>query len=274
MSDLNNLVCVLFNGSSAAGKTQTARGIAAPQGLGLEENYSGTLVSWDFRPLASTLAEMHSIKVDVQGNDYQSRQLWMLHQVLTDLFFPNSVDFDDFIELLYDIASYPLNITYDSNDRMVRDRDFMTTIADACHSLKPNIFANNLTNKILQDFKVFTREHQDLDAKKIVIVPDLRLMPELESFEKIGCKLIKIRFEIPKEVQESRMIQRDGKQLTPKQQAHPTQSFQFDDSLFDLTIDCASGLSLKDQISMTKAFITNTVFPRTYPTIGPSNAQY
>lgn len=256
MDYLENLICVLLHGPSGAGKSETAKLIAAPNGVRSETISSSHKIFWDYRVLAAPLNEMHTIKTNVVGADLEDRQLWLLHDVFVNLFPIGSVNFADFIELIYDTQAYPLQLLEDVHGHHIKDRDFMTFTADACHKLYPNIFATYLSKSIIQNYKAIERSQaeDDLLFKNIVVVADLRLVPELETFKDLNCKLITIKLNVSDEEQDIRLLNRDNRVLSESQRKHETQISPFTNQDFDLVLqtddyDLASQvLNIKDYI--------------------------
>jgi cytidylate kinase len=263
MDELDNLVCVLLHGPSGAGKSQTAKLIAAPEGVRAERIKQHYKTFWDYRSLAAPLGEMHTIKTQTVGADVESRQLWLLHQVFTELFLPTSVDFNDFIELIYDTQAYPLVLKENAHGQVVRDRDFMTRTADACHKLIPNVFAKYLTRSIFQKHREFMRQHEDIidQCKNIVIINDLRLRSELESFlvlEDFGAQVITIRLDVSLLEQDARLLERDNRILTEEQRKHETQISPFTDNDFNLIVN-TNDYDLPNQVLLVERFIVDQI---------------
>lgn len=252
----DNITCVLFHGPSGSGKTETAKMISAPQGLVLTQKYNDQIIISDTIALAAPLIEMHSIKIQTQGANADDRQLWMLHQVFNQLIPTLSCPFDDFIEAIYDAQSYTLN-TSETESGIVRDRDFMTSTADACHELADNPFAKLAVAKIKNGYTDAMVEH-DAESKVhyLVIISDLRLRKEWDQFHESFDNIIKIKLDVSEKIQNKRLMERDNELLESHQLNHETQVSPFDDDEFDLVVK-SDQLSLDDQVSMVKEYIFN-----------------
>ena len=130
--------CVLLHGPSGSGKTETAKNIASPTGLKSAFKYKDATILFDHKFLAAPLVDIHTIKTETKGPNEFNRQLWMIHDTLLNVFPPLSIGFDDFIETVYDAQAWDLKIKY-HEEKIVRDRDFMTGFADICHGLLENL---------------------------------------------------------------------------------------------------------------------------------------
>jgi hypothetical protein len=251
-----------FNGISGSGKTECARRIVPSASLG---NWDRNHTSWDHKQFASTLKELHNIKTTIQGTDAQNRKLWMIDQACREIISPLSLSYEDFIETVYDITSYPLNL---KGDLGATDRDFMTNVADMMHKLSPNCFAESLARSIRLDVIRLDSDYYDYsdraydpvpeDLTKIFIVSDLRYREELEVMKKLDAKVHVIKFEIAPDIQRERLLDRDGFMLDDNQLSHPTQISNFTKDDVDLTIN-AGKLTAVDQAAMMKEYIMNTI---------------
>ncbi len=252
-----NIRCILLNGKSGSGKSTVAREFAGQvQHLKRPDGTTHTSIHWDHKYLAAPLAILHTIRTDTQGLDAKSRQLWLIHNALTDLFPYGSIDYEELIKLVYDIYEYPMKtIVNEETGKLVRDRNFMTDVADVCHKLYPNVFAHKLIRDIEADFRVLDKdpkwEETGVRPQYNVVVSDLRLEAELEAFQGKFEKLTLVKFNVSELEARRRLIERDTFALTETQSAHPTQSTVFDNSLFDLVIETDT-LSADDVIAMTK----------------------
>lgn len=246
-------ICVLIHGPSGSGKTQVARTIATSEGVQRLERINNTNVIWDYKALSSPLGELFTTKTTIKGDDEESRQLWMILHILEDLFPYNSISFGELYNLIMAIYAYPLELKTNDQGDLVRDRNFMTNVADMCHALYFNPFAKHLIRKIRAESSL-SDVIDGNPSQRIIVVPDLRLVRELEAFEQSDFSLIKIKFDISHDLQVERLIKRDSDPLTPEQLQHETQLSEFHDDDFDIVIK-ADNLSLADQISMTKDYI-------------------
>lgn len=251
-----DVTLVLLHGPSGSGKSETAKGIAAPEGIILTKEYKDTIVKFDTMALSSPLIEMHSIKRNTQGHNAQDRRLWLLSQIVGEVIPPLNASFEDYIELIYDIESYNLNIK--TNDGVeIRDRDFMTGIADMCHSMVKDPFCRHLTNRVRDERRRHLENHtEDKPFHYLVIVSDLRLRRELNYFQNQFQNTILIKLDVDENTQKQRLLNRDGFLLTQNQESHETQTSPFNDEEFDLVVN-SRNLSLEDQISMTESYIMN-----------------
>jgi len=190
----------------------------------------------------------------------------MIDQACREIISPLAVAYDDFIETVYDIASYPLKM---KGDLGANDRDFMTSAADMLHKLSYNCFAESLARSIFMDASHIDKLHWDhwensqddstpQEVTKVFVVSDLRYPDELKVLKKLSSNVHVIKFDVSPETQKSRLLDRDGFLLTEEQNAHPTQSSPFDEDEFDLVINTDT-LSPQDQAVMMKDYIMNTV---------------
>ena len=253
---IENIRCVFLHGKSGAGKTQTARKIIPPgrENPGVQEG--SVLRMWDHEQLAAPLVALHSIKTDTVGNDSDNRQLWLIDDILGNLFPYATVPYDDLIELVYDIHAYPLVIGSNHDGQAVRDRNFMTYTADRCHELYPNIFADYLARKIQNNYRMLEKEHPEPLVEYNVLISDLRLRPELELFKSKFSDVTVIKLEVSEDIRANRLLERDGWALTNEQLAHPTQSSPFTEDEFDQIVNTDT-LSLTDQASMIMQYLEN-----------------
>lgn len=269
------LAFVLFNGPSGSGKTQTAKGVAAPAGVPQQFRRDNHLIRMDHKSLASPLVGLHSIKVRTKGEGAANRQLWLIHDTITDLIPPLSADFTDTMELVYDIQAYPLKVSY-KEDEMVRDRNFMTNIADACHNLVHNPFAKRLIREAEKETRAAAEEieqtltnnpaaygfekgykfeeGEEVQFTNVVLVSDLRLMRELKGFLRTRHTVRTILLKMEETTQRSRLIERDGKNLTEDQKTHETQVFNFEEGKFDLVVNTDT-IDLNEQIETVGNYI-------------------
>lgn len=239
-----NVTCVLLHGRSASGKTETARQV-------IRGRFGTTTVVMDHKQLAAPLRILHSIRTETAGPDSKSRQLWLIHGVLTDLFPYGSVNYEDVIELVYDIYDYPIQTAKNEEGQIVRDRDFMTSVADMIHSLYPNVFADYLVREI----KRLAKDVGE-DTPYRVVVSDFRLEDELNTFKE-NFETIVVNFDVSDTTQAKRLLKRDGQVLTERQKKHPTQQ-PLPTEFFDYSIDTET-LSLDEQIDQTLKIIESTI---------------
>jgi hypothetical protein len=260
MNENTHIFC--FNGISGSGKSECARRIVPSAHFG---TWNKDHIFWDHKQFASTLKELHSIKTTIRGTDAQNRKLWMIDQACREIISPLSLSYEDFIETIYDIVSYPLNL---KGDLGANDRDFMTNVADMMHKLSPNCFAESLARSINLDIMRVDSEYWEYSDKsiepvpekatKIFVVSDLRYREELETLKKLDAKVHVVKFDISPEIQRERLLDRDGFMLDGNQLLHPTQISPFTEYDVELIIN-AGKLNAADQANMMKEYIINTI---------------
>lgn len=251
-----HILCVLLHGPSGSGKSQTAKEIAVPNGVVTSWKQNHTKVVMDHKFFAAPISEIHSIKIKTLGFKATDRQLWMIHEVLRDVFPPLSISFEDFIELIYDAQAWDLN-WHNHDSEIIKDRDFMTDFADKCHHLMDNPFARTLVRSIKKDINK-DYELGDNNLLYVPIISDLRLRRELNFIESQFDNIIKIKLDASLGKTNERLLNRDKKTLTNQQLLHETQVSPFEDHEFDLIVQ-SDEINLQAQIEVVRRFILDHV---------------
>ena len=256
---VSSITCVLFHGPSGSGKSSVAYALGSAEGLTKVEKFGDKKLIWEHKALSTPLLKLHSARCYTKGENEVDRMLWLVDDVLHNLVPPQSMSYEDFIELIYDVVSFPINPTENEQGQLVRDRNFFTGVADLIHSRVPDgkAFARALAKEISASHSYNKVEYPNEDLQEIFIVSDLRLRPEYEFF-KMMLDPITIQFKVSPETQARRMVERDGRVLTEEQKQHATQISPFKDEEFDLTID-TDNMSVEEQTELVRNYILNHI---------------
>lgn len=228
-------IIVGLSGLAGSGKTSTASTI-------ITSVPAQSTISWEHLYHAMPLYEFAAIKTKTIGQDVESRQLHVIHDMLRDLF-RSTVSYEDMVELAYDIYAMPI-------DKEGKPRDFLQALGSLLRSYDVDVFSNwvlNRSNQLFRQWRSITDE-EDRDNPFIVLVSDLRMLNEIKNIKNTPNGIV-IRFAASEEVRSDRLYSRDSKLLTPEQQAHETEmESQTEEflSYVDLEIN-TDNMTLEDQ---------------------------
>lgn len=259
MNNLDNLVCVLLYGPPAADLTATARGIAAPNGIIVKEDFRHTYLEWDFKLIDAPLREIHSIRLNTVGDDSFDRQLWLIHEVLTDLIPFNSINFDYLVELIYACCGLQINPRMGPDEEIISDQDFLDGLKSYLIELtEENFLTQETIRRILTEFRTFEAEYEEAESRKIVIVPDIKSQADVDEFLKLGCKVIVIELAVGPYEEEKRLNHRYGKALALTRKWEPNPDDLVKEEFIDLLLN-ADTLDVKDQVRMIREFVLGSL---------------
>lgn len=247
-------IIIAFAGMAGAGKTSTANAIVPKTSSSF--NYNLPEVVWDHLYFAMPIYDMVHAKTHIEGDDYNDRLLYSLHDIVYDLL-QRRCSYEDCIELVYDLFHLPCEMINGE-----KPRTFMQTAGDYCRSLYQNCFAEKAIKTINNRFNQLDYEYDLNDHLPPIhfnIISDLRMKNELDIVRSQPNNLV-IKFVADRETLDQRLIERSGRALTTEQQNHQSESelLTMDDDEFDIIVDTTK-LEFKDQVSMVKEAITQTV---------------
>ena len=254
--DPDHPIIVGLAGPAGSGKTSTADGIIKAEGAMWSE--TGDVV-WDHLYHAMPLYEYAAIRLKTTGTDSKNRQLHMIHSLTQELL-GTRVDYDDLIELVYDIYSMPI-------PSEGKPRSFLQDVGSMLRAYDPDCFARWAVNKAYQrfhDWLQFSDRNQvsnrDLEKPFVVLLSDVRLMNEVNIIKKQPNNFL-IRLDASERVLNGRLFARDQVVLTDQQRNHESEavgrSEEFINSM-DLLIDTTS-LSLEEQVPFVRDEILKAV---------------
>lgn len=241
-----------FSGPAGSGKTSTAN-LIAPGGPRLG-GYQP--VVFDHYYLARPIYDIVGIKRQTLGDDRDSRILYGLHDVVSELL-GRRPDFEDLIELVYDLHAMDAG-----NEGDPKPRTFMQTVGDMCRSHYVDCFVDAVLRRAEAEYKDLdaTYEAAELDAPiNFVLISDTRRLNEFDKLAEQGNAIF-IRLEASREVLEERLLERDGTVMTPEQWDHATEreANEIPKDRFDLVLN-TDYLSLEGQATAVRNFLLEQV---------------
>jgi len=244
--DKNHPIILGLAGKAATGKTSVAEKIV-PKGA---ISTSLDNLMWDHIFFALPLYELASIKRTVEGINKNSRQLFAIHETLYDLFgntaigsIPNYPDFVDLVQEIHQMAIEPEG---------VKARTFLQKAGDLCRGHDADCFAKWAINKAKKIHRVYESQIQEEDQSSptCIIISDVRFYNEAKHILQQPNGII-VCYEASDKIRNDRMLQRDGKIMTPEQSSHVSEK-QIDliKEVADAIID-TNNMSIEDQTNKT-----------------------
>lgn len=256
-------IIIGITGRAGSGKTSTASGLMTNHNgridmLPNREKYDKIIearnhfvtLRYDHITHALPLYEFASIRNTVSGVDVRDRQLWQIHSTLYDIFGP-ILPYDEFIELVYDIYSEPI-------EEDGKPRTFLQNVGAMCRAKYTDCFAEWVTRKIYERYAIQDRFYQEEDpdvrpqeAIQAFLISDTRFINEVKNIKSKPNSFVVKLTASNSEIKE-RLFDRDGKILSAEQLSHPSememQTEEFD-SYVDLFID-TDNVTLEEQIEI------------------------
>lgn len=245
--DSDHPIIVGLSGLAGSGKTSTASAI-----ISMVPN--GKIVQWDHIYHAMPLYEFASIKTKTIGDNAESRQLHLIHDLLKELFH-SKISYEDMVELAYDIYAMPI-------EEEGKPRSFLQALGTLLRSYDVDCFSHWVTIRAYQVFRKWrsTCTEDELDNPFIVLVSDLRMLNEIENIRRTPNGLV-LRFEASESTRNERLFARDKKYMTADQLSHETEmestSEQFL-SQVDQTIN-TDDLDIEEQAALTVTTIYESI---------------
>lgn len=248
-------IVVGLAGLAGSGKTSTADTIV-PQFMQRE---SENLII-DHKFLAMPLYEMANVKRSTEGTKRKDRIYFGIHEVLYDLFGGNPLygvpPYDEFVKLVDEIASLPID--YDINNK---PRTFLQQAGSICRSIEKDVFANWIERKIILDN---ARSEENWDKSYMCIVSDIRMPNEAEMIKDFDNSVL-VRFDASEEVRLKRLMDRDGKLMTPDQANHESEKvMEIPEELFDVILD-TDDFTVREQAMAVQKFVVHELENFPYP---------
>lgn len=247
-------IIIGLSGQAGTGKTSVAEGIVPKGRLNIENSN----FIWDHIFFALPLYELASIRTTVRGLRQKERQLYAIHNVVYDLYggspIGNIPDYDDLVELVYDIYSLP--IEYD-----IKPRSFLQKAGDLCRSLDPDCFANWAIRKAkkmqLDYINSLSEDSENLPF--IVIISDVRFMNEAKAIKSADNSIL-INFTASEKVRHERLFGRDGYSMSDEQKSHSSENeIHLVQELSDVIID-TDNMNVEQQVKNTIDFIKGVLY--------------
>lgn len=270
-----------LTGEALTGKTITAKTIAPAARTVTDDER----VWWTRLYFAMPLYEMATIKTMVEGDDSLDRVMYGIHAVLQDVW-PSPLyggpPYDELVEMVYDIASYPMP----SSD--MKPRRFLQWLGtDLCRTHDPDCWVNWMKRSIQKEYSLWRTEHantlpisyslddvdngdegsdridkwqQELEERVFgVVIDDLRFPNEAEMIKGLPNGLL-VKFTGSREVRARRALERDGRTMTEAEMSHASEASvnQIPEELFDVIID-TSNLTIEEQVSSTLAVVNKYI---------------
>jgi dephospho-CoA kinase len=247
MANMNsNPIIIGLAGRAGSGKTSVAEAIV-PKGSFSTIKYGGM---WDHIFFALPLYEMATSRLNIQGQNENSRKKYAIHDTLFDLYGRSPIgsipDYDDLVDRVNRIASLPIT------DDGVKPRSFLQNAGDICRDGYPDCFCKWVIYKSNRLHKDYIRSLEEDEEEKpfYVIVSDVRYPNEAEAILSApNGKLV--FFDAEEQTLNERLMKRDGRMSTPEQAAHSSeQSSGLVKRMADIVID-TDNLSIEDQVQAT-----------------------
>ncbi len=216
-------------------------------------------IVWDHYWFAMPLYDMYNARVDIQGEDKKDRTLYAIHDVVNSLM-SKGIPYDDMVELVYDIYSFPLQ-----SDLNEKPRTFLQLVGDLCRAQNPDCFANYIKYKVYDRYRTVMSEYSRADEDEpwfISIVSDLRMPNEAEML-KSRTNNILIKFICEDKVRAERIEDRDGKPMDASQQQHKSETSLalIPDEMYDLILD-TTDMTLKEQATAVYTYIVGNLIEK------------
>lgn len=247
-------IIIGLSGQAGTGKTSVAEGIVPKGRLNIENSN----FIWDHIFFALPLYELASIRTTVRGLRQKERQLYAIHNVVYDLYGGSPIgdipDYDDLVELVYDIYSLP--IEYD-----IKPRSFLQQAGDLCRNLDPDCFANWAIRKAKKMHQEYLNGLSE-DAEKlpfIVIISDVRFMNEAKAIKSTDNSIL-INFMASEGVRHERLFGRDGYLMSDEQKSHSSENeMHLVQEISDVIID-TDNMNVDQQVKNTIDFIKGVLY--------------
>jgi len=200
-------------GKAGTGKTVSANALV-PEGSVRHTD----LYWWDHKFLAIPLYEMATLRRELaKAKKGEERIKHETHAVLLDLFGKSVLyglpDYDDFVELVFDICSVDIDLNPDR-----KPRSFLQDVGSICRAMDKDVFVKWMIRSIIRDAAwADENEHQ-----YICIVSDVRMPNEAQGIIEQPNGVV-IKFTASEEVRTNRLLNRDGFLLTSKQASHESE---------------------------------------------------
>lgn len=254
MLTLDAPIYVGFSGPAGSGKTSTANKIAGPGGV----RSLGSPILFDHYFLAKPLYDIVSTKRMIEGEDAKSRKLYEIHDTVSEII-GRSVEYDDLVELVYDIYAMDAGLDGES-----KPRSFMQQVGDMLRGAYEDCFVDTVIRRSALQWADTVNAVLDSDEPlptpyNFILISDTR---RLNEFNKLRAQqnCILVRLEASRETLNQRLIERDGHGMTEEQWNHPTETEanEVPKDWFDLVLD-TNELSLNEQARAVRDFLIDMV---------------
>lgn len=231
-------IIIGLSGEAGTGKTVTADTLVPQGAVRMTDLYW-----WDHKYLAMPLYEMVSIKRDISGERADERIRHELHMVLHDLFGKSILyglpDYDELVELVYDISAMPMDMSGK------KPRSFLQDAASLCRAIDKDVFAKWVVRALKRDNAWATEN----EKQYVGIVSDIRMPNEAKAIINQPNGIV-IRLTASEHVRHERLLDRDGQLMTAKQQSHESERVKdIPNEFISHTLD-TDDLSIKDQAQL------------------------
>lgn len=248
---MKNPIILGISGLAGTGKTSVAEAIV-PKGRIAQDSD----IVWDHIFYALPLYELASIKTNVRGLREKDRQLYEIHHVLYELFggspIGNVPDYDDLVELVYDIYSLPI-------ESDVKPRTFLQKAGDLCREVRPDCFATWAVRKAKMLNANYYRATPSEDRKPfVVIISDVRFVNEAQSILNVDESIL-INFSASDEVRFNRLMSRDGYLMSEEQRLHKSENEMDDIKHLAHAIIDTDNMTIEQQAAVTVNYIRERV---------------
>lgn len=230
-----------LSGLAGSGKTTIANLLAPPlRNLTLRgESLKNPPPLWSHYTLASPLHEIVGIIRQTEGDNRESRILYGLYDILSQLL-EKRIPFDDLVEYVKSVAAWDIGASSDP-----KPRTMMQTVGDECRAIYEDCFVNSTIRKARIDTVTMISEFgaeiptdyldEIVYPAHYAVVSDVRYQNELDKLRE-ASSLIMVKLDVSFNTARERVYERDGAIMTEEEWKHPTEA-GFPDEVYDLIVN-------------------------------------
>lgn len=245
-------IIIGLSGKAGSGKTSVAENIV-PKGAIETFKYG---IKWDHIFYALPLYELASSRRNIMGSKEESRKLYAIHEVLFDIFGSSSIgnipDYEDFIEMVYDMYSLPIE------PEGTKPRSFLQAAGDLCKQFDVNCFSNwgirkakSIYKNYLNEFYTSQNASNSQDPTPMaIIISDVRYENEAKKILEQPNGIV-ICFEANNNTLNERLFKRDGKLMEPQHAAHSSEQHIDDIMNYATAVIDTNNMTVDEQVEAT-----------------------
>lgn len=236
-------------GKAGSGKTSVAEAIV-PKGS-FDANVYG--MKWDHIFYALPLYEMASIKINIMGDNAESRKLHAIHNVLYEIYgsstlgkMPHYYSFVDKVKAIYEL---PIS------QEGTKPRTFLQIAGDICREYDPKCFASWAISKSNLLYRQYVKESNQLDSENFlkhmcVLISDVRYPDEANEILKQKNGVL-ISFDADESILNERIMKRDGKLMNSEQLNHSSENNIDEIKSISSVIINTNNMTIEEQVEAT-----------------------